>query len=161
MGLSASAAKNSKPSSSRQRFAACRQLPSNIGWNREKSMPVQSGMLLLFGSGETAPGSRSIWATLFTRLGRPARVAILETPAGFEPNSHHVARRVADYLQHRLGNHIADIQIVPARQQESTQARAAPPTLSATWRGRSSGKRYWRRTHAARHWWLPVPLLLP
>lgn len=90
-----------------------------MDWNKESAMSFQCGPLLLFGSGETAPGSRSIWAALFTHLGRPARVAILETPAGFELNSAHVAQRVADYLQHRLAQYIADIHVVPARQQEA------------------------------------------
>ncbi|WP_060687194.1 CysS/YqeB C-terminal domain-containing protein [Ardenticatena maritima] len=81
-------------------------------------MTTQAGPLLLFGSGETAPGNRAAWAALFAHLGRRARVAILETPAGFEPNSRHVAQRVADYLDHRLADFIADIDIIPARQRE-------------------------------------------
>nr|WP_290669251.1 hypothetical protein [Ardenticatena sp.] len=103
-------------------------LPCNMDRSKEKenTMSVQSGHLLLFGSGEIAPSSRPIWAALFTRLGRPARVVILETPAGFEPNSHHVARRVADYLQRRLSTHIADIQIVPARQREGRWSTNTP-----------------------------------
>ena len=56
---------------------------------------------------------------LFEALARqlPARprIAILETPAGFEPNSAQVAGRVADFLRTRLANYQPHIDVVPAR----------------------------------------------
>ena len=54
-------------------------------------MSDQPGMILLLGSGETAPGAQKIYHWLFSRIreqtGDGIRVAVLETPAGFEPNS--------------------------------------------------------------------------
>ncbi len=43
------------------------------------------------------------------------RIAIIETPAGFEVNSNRVAGRVGDYLAKRLQNYHPVIDIIPAR----------------------------------------------
>jgi hypothetical protein len=45
----------------------------------------------------------------------PVRIALLETPAGFQPNSALVAEKVADYVQLHLPDHQPQIDIVPAR----------------------------------------------
>jgi cyanophycinase-like exopeptidase len=74
------------------------------------------GQLVLFGSGETAASGRKVFEGLFQRLPAPVRVAILETPAGFEPNTAAVAQRIAEFLQQGLQNYPLEITIVPARQ---------------------------------------------
>lgn len=51
-----------------------------------------------------------------SRLSAPVRAAILETPAGFEPNSDMVAQKIADCLQHRLQNFDPRTELVAARQ---------------------------------------------
>lgn len=76
----------------------------------------QPGLIVLFGSGETSPSGRRIFDWLFRRLPQPPRVSILETPAGFEPNSDRVAGRIAEFLQHRLQNYNPQLDVVPARQ---------------------------------------------
>jgi hypothetical protein len=73
------------------------------------------GQIVFFGSGETSSSGQRVFDFLFNQLQSPVRVAILETPAGFELNSPQVARRVGDFLQHRLQNHGPEITIVPAR----------------------------------------------
>ncbi|MER3457963.1 MAG: cysteinyl-tRNA synthetase, partial [Chloroflexota bacterium] len=73
------------------------------------------GPVVLFGSGETSPRGRQIWEAIARRLSAPLRVAILETPAGFELNSARVAGRIADFLQVRLQNYRPHITVVPAR----------------------------------------------
>ena len=70
---------------------------------------------MLLGSGETAPGAQKIYHRLFAQLGQPIHVAILETPAGFEPNSDYVAAQVGRYLEKRLQNFRPVIDVVPAR----------------------------------------------
>ena len=45
----------------------------------------------------------------------PVVVAILETPAGFQPNSEHVAREVGEFITTRLQNYQPEVRIVPAR----------------------------------------------
>jgi hypothetical protein len=42
-------------------------------------------------------------------------VAVLETPAGFQPNSAQVAEQVADFVRHRLQNYEPRVTVVPAR----------------------------------------------
>ena len=88
------------------------------------------GMVLLLGSGETAPGAQKIYHWLFSRLreqtGDGIRVAILETPAGFEPNSDFVAGQVGAYLTKRLQNFRPSVHIVPARKKGTAFSPDAP-----------------------------------
>lgn len=80
-----------------------------------KKTPITPGPIALFGSGETAPGGRKIFEFLFQLSGPEPRVKILETPAGFELNSHQVASNVGDFIDHRLQNYRPEIEIIPAR----------------------------------------------
>ncbi len=73
------------------------------------------GRLALLGSGETAPAGGRVFEALAQGLPQPLRVAILETPAGFELNSARVAGRVADYIRVRLGNYSPQVAVLPAR----------------------------------------------
>jgi hypothetical protein len=75
----------------------------------------QPGLVILLGSGERTPSGQRIFEWLFRQLPTPVRLAILETPAGFEPNSDHVARQIGDFLGHHLQNYAPQITIVPAR----------------------------------------------
>ena len=73
------------------------------------------GLVVCFGSGETSASGRRIWEWLFRRLSPPIRVAVLETPAGFELNSAQVAGRVGEFLRRRLQNYHPEITVIPAR----------------------------------------------
>lgn len=73
------------------------------------------GLIALIGSGETAANGGLAFEAIAARYPSPLRVAILETPAGFEPNSAAVAGRVADFMARRLQNHAAEISVIPAR----------------------------------------------
>lgn len=73
------------------------------------------GKIILLGSGETAPAARRIYEWLFKKLDAPVNVAILETPAGFEPNSDAVAGQVGAYIEKRMQNYKPRVSIVPAR----------------------------------------------
>ena len=57
------------------------------------------------GSGETAPSSGTVFEEVAKLYTPPVRIAIVETPAGFELNSSRVAGRVGDFLQNRLQNY--------------------------------------------------------
>ena len=87
---------------------------SSASGNR-MSTSDQPGLVILLGSGERTPAGRRIFEWLFRRLPTPVRVAILETPAGFEPNSSHVAGQIGESLKHHLRNHDPQVTIVPAR----------------------------------------------
>jgi len=75
----------------------------------------RSGTIALLGSGETAPAGGAVYDTLAREMSSPLTIALLETPAGFQPNSAQVAGKVADFLRIRLQNYRPQIAIVPAR----------------------------------------------
>lgn len=81
----------------------------------EMTKETSFGPVVLFGSGETSPRGGQIWEAIARRLSAPLRIAILETPAGFELNSAQVAGRIADFLQVRLQNYRPQITVIPAR----------------------------------------------
>jgi len=73
------------------------------------------GKLALFGSGETSPSGQPIHERMLRELTPPVRIAILETPAGFQPNSEIVAGKVGEFMEKRLQNFAPQVSIVPAR----------------------------------------------
>ena len=73
------------------------------------------GQIAFLGSGETSLAGGRIFETLARRFPGSLRIAILETPAGFELNAGLVAGRVADFLKTRLQNYKPVIDVVPAR----------------------------------------------
>lgn len=80
---------------------------------------AKPGVVILLGSGETAPNIRKAYNWLFKQLGKPVKISILETPAGFEPNSAYVAGRIADFFTHRLQNHDPQVDVIPARKRQT------------------------------------------
>src|SRR3989304_3421714 len=76
---------------------------------------VSLGKIVLFGSGETSASGRLIHDRLMAELPPPIIVAILETPAGFQPNSEHVAREVGEFFAARLRNYQPQVPIIHAR----------------------------------------------
>lgn len=93
-------------------------------------MSTQPGTVILFGSGETAPSGRRIYDELFATLPLPVRSAILETPAGFEPNSAWVAQQVADFWATRLPNYRPRTSIIPARKKATPHSPDNPEILA-------------------------------
>jgi len=73
------------------------------------------GQIAFLGSGETSLAGGRVFEMLARALPQPLRIAVLETPAGFELNSHQVAGRVADFLKTRLQNYTPIIDVIPAR----------------------------------------------
>jgi hypothetical protein len=88
------------------------------------------GPILLFGSGEISPGAQRAYRTLFASLPRPIRLAILETPAGFELNSHWVACRVANYIEEHLQNFVPEVTVVPARKRGTHRSPDDPAVVA-------------------------------
>lgn len=73
------------------------------------------GRIAFLGSGETSLAGGRIFETLARLISQPLRIAILETPAGFELNASLVASRVGDFLKTRLGNYKPTIDLISAR----------------------------------------------
>ncbi len=90
---------------------------------------LRPGPVLLIGSGEAAPGGARLWRPLLAAFPAPVRVAILETPAGFQPNSEAVARRVARFLEEHLPNHRPQVVRVPARRRGTPLGPDNPEVL--------------------------------
>jgi hypothetical protein len=88
------------------------------------------GQIAFLGSGETSLAGGRIFETLARRLPAPPRVAVLETPAGFELNSASVAGRVADFLRTRLQNYSARVDVIPARKRGSAFSPDDPEILN-------------------------------
>jgi hypothetical protein len=80
----------------------------------------------LFGSGETSASGQKVFDWLLRRLPSPVRVAILETPAGFELNSAQVAGRIGEFLDHRLQNYRPQVIVVPARKRGTPWSPDSP-----------------------------------
>ena len=87
------------------------------------------GHIAFLGSGETSLAGGRIFETLARLLPDPPRVAVLETPAGFELNSATVAGRVADFLKTRLQNYSPRVDVVPARKRNSPFSPDDPEIL--------------------------------
>jgi hypothetical protein len=92
------------------------------------SQPVP-GPIVLFGSGETSSVGRKAFQWIFSQLAQTPRVAILETPAGFQPNSAWVAGQVADFLKERLAEFSPHATLIPARQKGTVFSPDNPEIL--------------------------------
>jgi hypothetical protein len=87
------------------------------------------GQIAFLGSGETSLAGGRIFENLARALPQPLRIAILETPAGFELNSHQVAGRVADFMKTRLQNYTPTIDVIPARKRGTPFSPDEPAIL--------------------------------
>jgi hypothetical protein len=76
---------------------------------------IEPGLIVLLGSGETLPSSGKTHEFVAQRLPKSPRIVVLETPAGFEPNSAAVAGKIKDFLARRLQNYKPVIDVLPAR----------------------------------------------
>jgi hypothetical protein len=72
-------------------------------------------LIALLGSGETSPAGRKMHDYLLARLPRSSTVAILETPAGFQPNVEFVASKIVEFLERGLRNYDPRVLVVQAR----------------------------------------------
>ncbi len=74
-----------------------------------------SGTIALFGSGETGRYGRQVHERLLARLPTTPAVAIVETPAGFQPNVDVVSDKLRHFFEHNLQNFRPRVDVVPAR----------------------------------------------
>jgi hypothetical protein len=87
------------------------------------------GRIAFLGSGETSLAGGRIFEMLARLIPDPLRIAILETPAGFELNASLVAGRVGEFLKTRLQNYKPVIDIIPARKQGTELSPDNPEIL--------------------------------
>ncbi len=77
---------------------------------------MPSGPIALFGSGETSRRGRQVHSQLMSRLPVPVKIAILETPAGFQPNVSVVSGKLRAFFETSLKEFQPIISTIPARQ---------------------------------------------
>ena len=87
------------------------------------------GQIAFLGSGETSLAGGRIFESLAKRVNEPLRIALLETPAGFELNSSQVVGRVGEFMKMRLQNYKPIIDVIPARKKNSDFSPDDPEIL--------------------------------
>src|SRR5712691_10851811 len=88
------------------------------------------GPIVLFGSGEASPIARRVHSAALSQVPPPIRACVLETPAGFEPNSARVAGRLADFLRQRLAEFDVQVEVVPARKRGTLLSPDEPQVVA-------------------------------
>ena len=84
------------------------------------------GQIAFLGSGETSLAGGRIFEALARKIDGPLRIALLETPAGFELNSAQVVARVGDFMMTRLQNYKPVVDVIPARKKDSAYSPDDP-----------------------------------
>lgn len=84
------------------------------------------GQIAFLGSGETSLAGGRIFETLARNIKEPLRIALMETPAGFELNSAQVVGRVGDFMKTRLQNYKPVVDVIPARKKNSAYSPDDP-----------------------------------
>lgn len=77
------------------------------------------GKIAFLGSGETSLAGGRIFESLVRDQQGPLRIALMETPAGFELNSAQVVGRVGEFMATRLQNYKPIVDVVAARKKDS------------------------------------------
>jgi hypothetical protein len=84
------------------------------------------GQIAVLGSGETSLAGGRIFESLARKIDGPLRIALLETPAGFELNSAQVVGKVGDFMKTRLQNYKPIVDVIPARKKGSAYSPDDP-----------------------------------
>lgn len=87
------------------------------------------GKIAFLGSGETSLAGGRLFESLVRDLHHPLRIALMETPAGFELNSAQVVGRVGEFMATRLQNYKPVVDIIPARRKGSAFSPDDPEIL--------------------------------
>lgn len=94
------------------------------------------GKLIIFGSGETSETAKKVHRKVFKGEPSLQRVAVFETPAGFQPNSQLVAKEVAEHFRFSLPEFIENINVISARKKNTSfspdNASVLSPVENAT-----------------------------
>lgn len=77
------------------------------------------GKLILFGSGETSPTGKKIHRKILQTFRHKQKISILETPAGFQPNSRLVAEEIGNMFLYSHKEFVSSIDIIPARKKQT------------------------------------------
>lgn len=87
------------------------------------------GRIAFLGSGETSLAGGRIFESLAREVNGPLRIALIETPAGFELNSAQVVGRVGDFMKTRLQNYKPVVDVIAARKKNSAYSPDDPEII--------------------------------
>jgi cyanophycinase-like exopeptidase len=96
-----------------------------MNWMRHQN-EMTIGQIAFLGSGETSLAGGRIFESLARKIDEPLRIALLETPAGFELNSAQVVGKVGDFMKTRLQNYKPVVDVIPARKKDSAYSPDDP-----------------------------------
>src|SRR5579883_763297 len=85
---------------------------SNMATQPVTAMP---GRVALLGSGEATAAGRRVLDGLLRSIDEPRTIAVLDTPAGYQPNHDRVAGKVADFITEKLAEHRPKPRVVETR----------------------------------------------
>ena len=92
---------------------------------------ARGGRVALFGSGETGSVGRRVHELLLAAYPRPVEVAILETPAGFQPNASALSEKARRFFEHNLRNSEPRVTVVPGRRRGTGPAGTDDQAVAA------------------------------
>ena len=84
------------------------------------------GQIAFLGSGETSLAGGRIFESLARNIQEPLRIALMETPAGFELNSAQVVGKVGEFMKTRLQNYKPVVDVIAARKKNSAYSPDDP-----------------------------------
>ncbi len=90
------------------------------------------GMVAILGSGETTATGRRVLADLLPQLDEPRTIAVLDSPAGFQPNRERVAGKVADFITDKLAEYRPRPRVVATRQAAQATPEGAASVAAIT-----------------------------
>jgi hypothetical protein len=74
-------------------------------------------MVALLGSGEATSAGRRVLGGLLRLLDEPRTIAVLDTPAGFQPNHLRVAEKVAEFITDKVGEFHPKPRVIETRRE--------------------------------------------
>ncbi len=83
-------------------------------YNSKSMQSIATGKIAIFGSGEMSPTGRRVHEYLIKDLTPPVKIALLETPTGFEANPHNWYMKLEEMLRVGLQNYKPHIERVAA-----------------------------------------------
>lgn len=93
-------------------FVMDKQNVSSLLKNKKNNTNPRKTFLVLFGSGEMSSVGRGIHEYVFKEMGCKIKIAIITSPAGFQPNVKKVHEEIADFFMSSLSNFNPSTEIV-------------------------------------------------
>ncbi|MDO8497321.1 MAG: cysteinyl-tRNA synthetase [bacterium] len=124
--------------------------------SKKETIPLNKEVRKLigvFGSGELSPTGRRVHEYLISHLKAPVKIALIETPAGFEVNPLNWYQKLSDMMSIGLQNFQPQISIIDALRKDGEKSTNNPtllaPMLDADYIHAGAGSPSYAGTHLA------------